>query len=485
MPQRWLLYAAILLASVVPHLKGISAPVLDYHYHRQANTAAIAKNFHEDGLPLLRPRIDWRGADSGRAATEMPVYMWLVGLFWPLFGLREIWGRLLSTFFSALTAVVLFRFLEKSGPSLGWLPTRAAFWASIFFGLMPVEIFFGRTVQPEAFALLCVVSCLWAFDRWLAGYGPLLWAVAAAAAILAIGHKLPYAYLLGVVAALAWARRGPACLRQAGFWSFLIVVPLLVFAWYKYASLGVYVVPTKGSAYWNLLNYERLPYFFFYQLFSRQVELSWTYPGALFFAAGAWTLVAAGPWFLGAWWACVLAGLLACGGYAFHHEYTALSWVPVNAAIIGLGFDRLLERYKDTRRWLLFLLVAAMPVNAAFRIGHWYRINFPYLLALKPVTDRISAPGDLFFCNERASSVPLFYLGRRGWAWDLEELGEGSLYKVEELIPRGAKFLFTEKKGPFLDRKSPIASFFYRRYPVVHEDAQTLIFRLSPKSLTK
>src|SRR5208282_4855136 len=103
----------IFVVSVLPHLYGITSPPLDYHFHRQVNTAAIARNFHDDGLPLLHPRIDWDGNNRTVAATEFPLYMWLVGLFWGVFGLGDLWGRILSVFFSGLTAVVLYRFLKR------------------------------------------------------------------------------------------------------------------------------------------------------------------------------------------------------------------------------------------------------------------------------------------------------------------------------------------------------------------------------------
>lgn len=113
----------ILSASVLVHLKGATAPPLDYHFHRQCNTAAIAQNFHENGLNFLRPQIDWQGGKAARAATEFPLYMWLVGLLWPLGGLGLLWGRWLSIAFSAAAAVYLFLFLETR-PWLCSLPSR-------------------------------------------------------------------------------------------------------------------------------------------------------------------------------------------------------------------------------------------------------------------------------------------------------------------------------------------------------------------------
>lgn len=482
---RWALFATILAVSLLAHMKGITAPVLDYHYHRQANTASIARNYDRYGLPPWAPRIDWEGGSPERAATELPLYMWLVGLLWSVFGLGDVWGRLLSVGCSAATAAVLFAFLERRKEGTGWLETQAAFLAALAFSVLPVEVFFGRTVQPEAMALLGTLASFWALDRHLAsagGQAAAWWAVTVAAAATAIGLKLPYLYLLGVLGALCLARRGPRALLELRIWAVPAATLALVYAWYKFASAGVYVVPTTkdGGTFQRLFDYGHLPYFAFFQLFSRLPELALTYPGLVLFAAGARELLARRRlWFLGAWWLCVLVGIISGGGYSHHHDYTSLPWAPVNAAFIGAGFWSLWSAPKAPWvRTALLALALGMPLHAALRIHHWYRWSFPYLLNLKPAVERVSGPDDLFLCNERASSLVLYFIDRKGWSWSLGERGLEGLPQVDEAIARGAKYFLTGKEGVFRDPENPIAAAFLRRFPVVHDDANVLIFRL-------
>ncbi|MBI4424634.1 MAG: glycosyltransferase family 39 protein [Elusimicrobia bacterium] len=492
MPRR-LLLACILAVSAAAHLKGIAAPVLDYHYHRQTNTAAIARNFHRRALPPWSPRVDWEGGRDELAGTELPLYMWLVGLLWPVLGLGERWGRLLSAACSALTAVVLFAFLERrpgagpGAPETGWLETPPAFLAALFFSVLPVEVYFGRTVQPEALALLGTVAALWAFDRYLAAGGPVRWAWWAAtvlSAAVAIGLKLPYLYLIGVLGVLALARRGKAALGSLPIWLVPAGTLALVWAWYAHAATGTYVVPTSSSThvYKTFFQLDRYPYFVFFQLFSRLPELALTYPGVLFFVAGARELAARRAWFLGGWWLCVLVTLIAGGAYTHHHEYTALPWAPVNAAFIGTGFWTLWRAAASGgRAWAkpaLAVLALGMPVHAALRIPHWYRLNFPYLLSLKPVVDRVSRPEDLFVCNERASSLILYFIDRRGWSWDLAENAPSAPGRVEALAAEGARFFLTPRAGAFASASDPLAAELLDRYPVVHQDADVLILDL-------
>lgn len=484
--SRRLCLALIAAASILAHLKGIASPLRDYHYHRQINTAAIARNYHENGLRFLHPQIDWEGPDPGRAATEFPLYMWFVGLLWPLGGLGELWGRLLSVLFSALTGMYLFKFLERK------LDREAALYAGILFSLVPLEIYFGRTVQPEALALLSTMASLYHWDMALARGRPWgHWAAATAFAFLAIAHKLPYAYLLLVLAALSWTRLGPSFLRDGRSWAACAAAILGVLSWYHYASAGTYVVPAHGHEFKTLLGYGgRWPFYIQFQFLSRFPELTTTYGGLALAGLGAWELtMRRGKAFFAAWFAAISLYLVAGGHYTFAHEYTSLPFALVNAAFMGIGLYRLRAwisaAHSRTRPWAwagLALLLLSIPVHAALRIKHWYRLNFPFLEHAAAAADAVSGPQDLFLCNQRAPSVYLYHLRRKGWSWDLQESGEDSLGLVEDRIRQGARFYMTQKSGLFESQEHPFARHFYSRYPVAYDKGDILIFRLAPSS---
>lgn len=487
--SRRLCLALIAAASLLAHLKGIASPPRDYHYHRQINTAAIARNYHENGLRFLHPQIDWEGPYRGRAATEFPLYMWLVGLLWPLGGLGELWGRLLSVAFSALTGLYLFLFLEKE------LEREAALYAGILFSLVPLEIYFGRTVQPEALALFSTMASLTHWDKALARGRPgRHWATAAGFAFLAIAHKLPYAYLLLVLASLSWARLGRGFWRDGRSWAAAAAVILGVFSWYRYASAGTYVVPAHGGEFKTLLGYgSRWPFYVQFQFLSRFPELTTTYGGLALAALGARELIARrGKIFFAAWFGAISLYLAAGGHYTFAHEYTSLPFALVNAAFMGLGLYRLRlwisASPRRGRPWAwagLALLLLSIPVHAALRIKHWYGLNFQFLEHAAAAADAVSGPQDLFLCNQRAPSVYLYHLRRKGWSWDLRESGESSLGLVEERIRQGARFYMTQKSGLFENQASPFARHFYSRYPVAYDKHDILIFRLAGAGPTR
>lgn len=473
--------AAVVAASLLSHAKGLLAPPLDYHYHRQVNTAAIARNYHRNGLDFLKPQVDWAGPDRGRAATELPVYLWLVGLFWPLAGLGELWGRFLSAAFSALTALYLFRLVEKD------LGLKTAFWAGLFFSCIPLEIYFGRTIQPEAAALLAATAALFHWRRAFSAEASVWdWPAAVLAAFLAVGMKLPFIFILGPLAFIAWEKLGPRFWISLKVWAAPLLALGGVYAWYRYASFGTYVVPTRADQFWFLLEYARLPYFTFFQFTSRFPELAATYGGLILGWFGLRRILPSRELRLyPVWWACVALSLIAGSGYTFHHEYTSLPFAPINAVFMGAGAAYLIERLRSVsaarRRWAaagLCLLLLSVPVHAVLRIKHWYRQNYEFLAHAAQAANAVSSPDDLFVANERASSVFLYYLDRRGWSWDLAEIGESNLAQMEQRIGQGAKFFITQKAGAFAGKDGFYSRWFYERFPVVYDAGGLLIFKL-------
>ena len=66
---RRILFVLILL-SIAVRFVNIDATVIGWHSWRQADTAALARNFHDSGEGILYPRSDWGG--GGYAAHPIP-----------------------------------------------------------------------------------------------------------------------------------------------------------------------------------------------------------------------------------------------------------------------------------------------------------------------------------------------------------------------------------------------------------------------------
>ncbi len=479
--RRGFCLAVVAFLSLLVHAKGLTAPLLDYHFHRQVNTASIARGYWRAAHPVQQPRIDWDGGEDRLAATELPVYMWVYGKLWPVGGLGERWGRLISVAASLLTALLLFVFFDRE------LGREAAFWGASIFSLLPVEVYFGRTVQPEATALLALIASLFFWSRSLDDGRPWgAWALAVFCAFMAVGLKLPYAHLLVPLAGLTWRRLGRRTFSDWRMYAAGLVSMGGVIAWYLHARQGVYVVPTHADEYTKLLSYSRIPYFIQFQIFSRFPEVVMTYAGVVLLAVGARKVL----WekrdaFWLSWFFGVILHLFAMSGYSHAHEYTALPLAPVAAGLIGAGVARLREKAAGAKNPALALagvafLLVAIPAHSALRISHWYRQGYEYLEGAGNAAAAVSAPEDLFFTNCQASSVLLYYLDRRGWSSEFEFEDPARLDDIlRSHHAKGARFVASEKRGLFAEPDGSMWKRFRAKGAPAWDDGRLVIFPLT------
>ena len=479
--RRGLCLAIVAFLSLLVHAKGLTAPLLDYHYHRQVNTASIARGYWRSDRAIQEPRIDWDGRSDRLASTELPVHMWVYGRLWPIAGLGEKWGRIISVVASLLSALLLFALFEKE------FGREAAFWGACLFSLLPIEIYFGRTVQPEATALLSLIGALYFWSRSLESGRPWgAWAGAVLCAFVAVGLKIPYAHLLIPLAGLTWRKLGRRSFTDWRMYAAGLLAMGGAIAWYLRVRNGVYVLPTHAGEYIALLYYSQLLYFMQFQIFSRIPELVMTYAGLVFFVVGAQMIL----WekkdaFWLSWFFGVLIHLFAMSGYAHYHEYTALPLAPVAAGLIGVGVARLRSMAAATpakRRAFAFaglaFLLFAIPAHSALRIGHWYKQGYDFLAEAGKAAATVSAPDDLFFTNCRAASVLLYYLDRRGWADELEINPAVADATVDLHIAKGARFIASEKRGLFSEPDGAMWKRLRARGAPVWDDGKLVIFPL-------
>lgn len=472
LPGRGLLLAAVGALSLLVHLVGARAPLLDYHHHRQVNTASIARNYSREGRPFWRPRIDWEGPQDRLAATELPFYMYVYGKLWNVGGLGETWGRVISLAASLLTALLLFLLFERE------FGREAAFYGALLFSVSPLEIYFGRTVQPEATALLGLVAGLYFWELSLEkGRSDLHTAIAAFGVFIAVGHKLPYALVFFPLLGLTYRRLKAKTWTDGRMYAAGLLSMLAVAAWYLYASSGVYVVPTKGEQFASLFDYERTLYFAQFLLTSRFLEVVTTYGGMILFLAGAKKVLAGErdvfwlSWFFG-----TLLCTVALGYYGHSHDYTALPLVPVAAGLMGAGAVALRASKKEWVRNAAWLLMLAVPVHAALRIPHWYEQGLEYRAGAADAARAVSLQEDLFVAGGVAPSVLLYYLDRRGWWTHLEEQGLEAWPFIEQKKAEGARFLACEKRGACAEGGALYKKF---RRPA-WDDGKLVVFGLRP-----
>ena len=135
---------AVLFLALVLRLRGIHAPLLDHPGWRQGDTAAIARNFATLDMNPLHPQTDYNGPPPNYVELELQIVPYLAAVLYKLFGVHEVFGRLLSIGFSLGTVATLALFARAMYAS-----ERAGVAAAFAFAVYPGSVYYGRTFMPD------------------------------------------------------------------------------------------------------------------------------------------------------------------------------------------------------------------------------------------------------------------------------------------------------------------------------------------------
>ncbi len=232
---------AALLVGLVLRVHGLHDPLLDHPGWRQGDTAAIARNFATLDLNPFHPQADYDGPPPNYVELELQIVPFLAALGYKLFGVHEVFGRLISIAFSLGTiAVVAYFARELFANSLAGVVAACA------FALYPGSVYYGRTFMPDTAMTFFLAAALYAAYRWIVLDGvrsTRRFAIAAALAATAILAKPVALVALVPIAALLLAEPGRReVLRAPATYAFfaLAVVP--------YAAYDAYV---RSIAEWH------------------------------------------------------------------------------------------------------------------------------------------------------------------------------------------------------------------------------------------
>ncbi len=148
------------LVGLLLRLVQLQVPIVGIHSWRQADTASMARHFAIEGTPIWLPQIDWGGASPGFVECEFPLFPYLLGQIYKIVGIHEWLGRGLSAILSALTIILIIRIGRYCfDPISGW-------WGGLFFAILPLNIYYGRTLQAESLLLLLSALSIERLINW-------------------------------------------------------------------------------------------------------------------------------------------------------------------------------------------------------------------------------------------------------------------------------------------------------------------------------
>jgi 4-amino-4-deoxy-L-arabinose transferase-like glycosyltransferase len=180
----WLLAVAFFcIAGAVLRMRGLDAPLLDHPGWRQGDTAAIARNFATLNYNIFFPQTEYNGPAPNYVELELQIVPFLAATLYKLFGIHEVFGRLIAIAFGVATIAVVGAFAR-------WLfaSTVAGIGALAVYAILPGAVYYSRTFQPDVAMVFFLVAALYAFARWVVdddartrGFAVVVWGLFAAA----------------------------------------------------------------------------------------------------------------------------------------------------------------------------------------------------------------------------------------------------------------------------------------------------------------
>ncbi|MGP6191922.1 MAG: ArnT family glycosyltransferase [Vulcanimicrobiaceae bacterium] len=467
----------MLLLALALRLAGIHNPILDHPGWRQGDTAAIARNFATLDFNPLHPQTDYDGPPPNYVELELQIVPFLAAALYKIFGVHEVFGRLISIAFSLGTVGVLAYFAR-------WLfdSRTAGLAAAILFAIYPGSTYYGRAFTPDTTMVFFLTASLYASARWIVDGEARSWrgcAVAGGLTALALLAK-PVAIVAFIPLAAMVLTAAPGALRRPQVYAFAVLALAPYLAYDRYvASIAewhwasgittLHVIPSLRESFGSLAAFHAK-----FEAFRHALDMLYaTMLGPLGCVLAAIALfVPLRPRSYG-----LLAGwLLGALAYAYvvvtveavdYYLYLAL---PLAALWSGGALAAALERLprattaRAAAGTALVALFIATVITGRSAVRAYYHYSKPVYRSAKTL-DAVLAPGTLVVMGHYDPSI-LYYINRKGWE---EDPLLWTPFDEESAIRKGARY-FIAIESRRLERNTELHTWM-QRFPILKAGA--------------
>jgi 4-amino-4-deoxy-L-arabinose transferase-like glycosyltransferase len=487
----WLLL--IVAVAVALRLWGIHDPLLDHPAWRQGDTASIARNFARLQFNIMYPQTNYDGPPPNYVELELQIVPFLAASMYKIFGVHEIFGRLITLAFSIATVAVIAYFGR-------WLfaSALAGLSGACFFAIFPGSIYYGRTFMPDTAMVFFLTAALYVTTRLIVEDEVFNQrSLARSTALLTLAYLAKPVAVAGIipVAGALWERVKSGRTMRPTAIAVLLVVPLIILwlydarvaqqAEWHWASgiTTLHVIPALKSAFTS-------PSGFLLKLQQFREALGMlraTMLGSIGFVLAIAGFIAL-PWIearsKALLWGWLISGLV----YTYivvtveRVDYYMYLLLPLCALVIGAGIMRFVEwiggvdaapaaRYALIGLVPLIAVVAAVQARAAVAPYYEYsRQTYRNAVAL----DRTLSPGALVVVGHYGPDV-LYYIDRYGWE---EDPRLWTPFDEESAIRKGARYFISIEDNRLRSNLELCA--WLQRFPVLNERAQWPVYVTDP-----
>ena len=432
-PYLWL--GLILIAAFQVRTYRLERPLADWHAWRQADTAAVSRNFVKEGFTVLEPKYDDMSPVSEESLpnpgrfryVEFPFYNLIVSALWLGTGISEPVARIVSIVFSLGAIVFLFLLTREFSNNL------FALVASAIFAFLPFNIYYSTVIMPEPMLLFTMLGSLYFFKLWIDGNTLVKDLILGFLAILffavALLLKPTSAFLLLPIFYLAYTKYGLNFIKSAKVGIFLIISPLPFLAW-RVISLA----HPEGIPRWLwLLNTSGIRFkgaFFYWIVQDRLGRLILTLPGFGLFILG----LVSKPFkkenlFFYMFLASMLAYVVVFAQGNVTHDYYQVPLLPILSIFVAKGVYFLVTFGKNLIQKGAGVLLALFLLILMFGLG-WrevrdlFNINDQKIVEAGEVANLILPKDAKVIAPYGGNTVFLYYTQRPGWAIGLLPIPE-------------------------------------------------------------
>jgi 4-amino-4-deoxy-L-arabinose transferase-like glycosyltransferase len=476
----------ILLLALLLRLYHITFPVSGWHSWRQSDTAAIARNFYENGYKLLYPQVDWGGGTPGYVESEFQIYPFFVALLYSVFGVNDMWGRMLSVIFSLVTIYMLYLFVRKI------ITDKVALWSALIYAVLPLNIYYSRAFMPESAMLMCSVFGIYYFYKWFEEDKNKFLYISAIFISFAVLLKLPCSYLGLPLFYLAYRKYGFHLFKKYFLWLFVLIIFVPAVLWYNhahqlYVNGGVsFSIWNFGEDKWGTFGLLIKPSFYNDIFFKSIAERLLLYPGFILFIWGLFIKRQNDNERLFDFWLLsIFIFILIVSQGNLRHEYYQLPFVLPAVVYAGkvfskyVRFENLSDSFKEHKFQfiILGLCIILIPVLSYLRYSNFMRSE-NYDSALFKLTNEVKTltnDTDLVITASDNNPVYLYLSHRKGWAVGTEQIGTAF---INQRKIQGAKWIFGEKSAFNSEKSEENLKEILKTYRTIRNENDYFIVRL-------